>query len=88
MTGPGDPDAGLDGQFAAAQRERLGDGRAGALRDTQRLTLSPQVLAELVVELGPRAVFENMDVQKGFGRGVADLRAVLNAGWMPGSAST
>jgi sugar phosphate isomerase/epimerase len=30
-----------------------------------------------VAELGPRAVFENMDVGKAFGRTLADLRAVF-----------
>jgi len=45
------------------------------------VVLHPNVYVEQTVlrELGRRAVFENMDVAKSFGRGVADLRSVFAA---------
>jgi hypothetical protein len=53
--------------------------RARLLELPHDVVLHPDVYRDeaWVVDLGPRAVFENMDVAKGFGRELADLREVL-----------
>jgi len=55
-------------------------GRLACVKPAFDVILHPDVYADepAVVALGTRAVFENMDVQKSFGRDVTDLRVVFD----------
>jgi hypothetical protein len=55
-------------------------GRLAGVKPAFDVILHPDVYADepAVVELGTRAVFENMDIQKSFGRDVTDLRVVFD----------
>jgi sugar phosphate isomerase/epimerase len=55
-------------------------GRLAGVKPAFDVILHPDVYADepAVLELGTRAVFENMDIQKTFGRDLTDLRVVFD----------